>query len=149
MFARKLIRPFATLTPEDVSNEIRAVTKLCTHGHRNIIYVRSHYLLQNSPYYAIDMELCELTLADYIRGNREQVATVSVLYDSEGNANRDERCIKWHSISTIMQHIFRGLSFIHSCNEIHRDLKPSNSEFQFTSGLIPQFFIQLVQMNGK
>lgn len=130
MFAGKLIRPFATITAEDVGNEIRAVTKLCAHGHKNIVNVRSHYLLQNSPYYAIDMEFCELTLADYIRGNRELVATVPVLYDSKGTANYDPLALKWHAIGTIMQHICQGLSFIHSCNEIHRDLKPSNSEFQ-------------------
>lgn len=122
IFARKLIRPFSTGTAEDIANEIRAVTKLCAQKHQNIIDVFSSRWLKGSPYYAIDMEFCELSLAHYIRGDRELVSKTIVI-----EAILNERTLKWLEISAIMKDIANGVSFIHSCNEVHRDLKPSNS----------------------
>lgn len=72
------------------------------------------------------MEFCELTLVDYICGNREVVEKQSALTITP---NSDKRAILWHGISTIMGEICNGLSFIHSCDEIHRHLKPANSKF--------------------
>ena len=123
MFARKLIRPFSTIIIEDIENEIRAVTKLCAKGHRNIIQVRGHDWLSGSPYYAIDMEYCELTLGEYIREKRNLGAP----YHGRGvNANGDSRASKWREFCKIMLDIINGVAFIHSCKEVHRDLKPSN-----------------------
>jgi serine/threonine protein kinase len=144
VFARKLIRPFATIMTEDVQNEIRAVTKLCSQKHPNVIDVLCHDWLKGSPYYAIDMEFCELTLADYIRGDRELIfktVTTEMVYS--------ERIVKWLEISVIMKDIINGISFIHNCNEVHRDLKPSNSIFPPAIVLRLQFSIQLVQGYGK
>jgi serine/threonine protein kinase len=122
IFARKLIRPFSTGTAEDVANEIRAVTKLCAQKHQNIIDVFSSDWLKGSPYYAIDMEFCELSLADYIGGDRELVSKATII-----ETTLNERTLRWLEISTVMKDIANGVSFIHSCNEVHRDLKPSNS----------------------
>lgn len=127
IFARKLIRPFATLTKEDVQNEARAITKLCIQGHRNIVRVYRHKHLKGSGYYAIDMEFCDLTLADYISGDRESVAKTEQLVASDGFITRTENVLRWHDLVRIMQDIANGLEFIHSNNEIHRDLKPNNS----------------------
>lgn len=121
MFARKLIRPFSTIAIEDVENEVRALTKLCVKGHLNIVQVRSHDWLSGSPYYAIDMEYCELTLAEYIQEKRNPA--------NDRRANSYEKVLKWRDICKIMINIISGVAFIHNCNEIHRDLKPSNGVF--------------------
>ena len=51
---------------EDIQNEVRAAVKLCEPGTINIVSVLRHGKLPSSPYYFIDMELCDLNLATYI-----------------------------------------------------------------------------------
>lgn len=119
LFARKLIRPFADFTKSELRNELRAVEKICTKNHRNIVTVFKHGHLSNSHYFHIDMELCHMNLEDYLK--REQVSTSN---------NR----LPIFSIWTIMKDIASGLSFIHSSNEVHRDLKPPNGKTRFILG---------------
>jgi serine/threonine protein kinase len=133
LFSRKLIRPFAGITNDEVENEIRAVSKLCSRGHKNIISVLGHYWLKDSPYYAIDMELCAVSLAVFIRGERklvEQNWAVS-LKDYQDNASAEAK--RWLGVCSIMLDILDGLSFIHGWKEVHRDLKPSNSKVPVTN----------------
>ena len=48
---------------QDIRNEVRAIDKLCIHGHINIIAVFLHSRFDdNSPLYYINMELCDLNL---------------------------------------------------------------------------------------
>ena len=42
-------------------------------GELKVVHVHGHNWLKGSPYYTIDMEFRELTLADYIRSNRNLV----------------------------------------------------------------------------
>ena len=72
VFARKLLRPFGGVTTEDIANEARAVTKLCSPGaHENIVEVCHHGWLPSpaSEYYFIDMEYCVTTLEEHINEN--------------------------------------------------------------------------------
>jgi len=55
------------LASEDIQNEIDAIEKVCQQGHRKIVQVYNHGYLKGSPYYSIDMELCDSSLSDYIR----------------------------------------------------------------------------------
>jgi len=120
-----LIRPFATIAKEDVESEIETITKLCCQGHRNVVEVISHRALTSSPYYAIDMEFCDLTLGDFIGGERDLVQKAwNEKLDYYQRAS--EAAQKWIGICLILVDINEGLSFIHDCKFVHRDLKPSN-----------------------
>jgi serine/threonine protein kinase len=135
LFARKLIRPHGAASRADIENEIKALNLLCSKKHPNLVHVINHYRLPCSPYYAIDMELCDLTLLAYIGGNREFVVKMD-WHDWEHEPILDERRIRWLEITAIIVDILRGLVFIHSQHRVHRDIKPSNSSSQSGVGLI-------------
>ena len=42
--------------------------KLCTQSHKNIICVFEHGQLNGTAFYFIDMDLCDFTLYEYLRG---------------------------------------------------------------------------------
>jgi len=106
LFARKLIRPFAGVTREDIMKEARAIEQICETKHDHIVAVIRHGWLTSSFYY-FDMELCELNLEHYITGNE------LVAYDSRK---------AW----LILKQITNGLDHIHKLNHVHRDMKPRN-----------------------
>src|SRR5271169_6643600 len=114
IFARKLVRPFAGLTKDDILNgEARAVTKLCRPGaHPNIVDAINQGWLDQSFYY-VDMEFCPLTLADYIKN--EPARPISYLAQ-----NRMEDKVYWTCLTTtinILMEIASGLDFIHEHKE--------------------------------
>jgi serine/threonine protein kinase len=122
-----LLRPFAQVRPEDVQNEIRAVMKLCITGHPHIVQILGNPAkLSNSTYYAIDMEFCEVTLENFVAGERGPIPKKSSIRLHNGTISSEPNALKWHEICTILIHILRGLEFIHKSKELHRDLKPSN-----------------------
>jgi len=112
------------IKPEDVENEVRAIKKLCGGGaHTNIVEVLRLGELVGSPYFFIDMELCDLTLEDYIYRN-------SPVSDSIPQFVRDaSSSSKAMQIWNIVKQIASGVTFIHSQDEVHRDLKPRNGTF--------------------
>lgn len=68
VFARKLTRIRFSVKQEDVENEIKALQSLYqTGGHAHIIEVLKHGWLETTEkVYYIDMELADLSLAEYI-----------------------------------------------------------------------------------
>jgi hypothetical protein len=72
------------------------------------------------------MEFCELTLADYIGGNRE-VVTNMINSTFIERSKMDMGAKRWHGFCVIMKDVINGLVFLHSCDMVHRDLKPTNS----------------------
>ena len=127
LFARKVVRLFGAVEATDIDNEIRAVTKLCKSGHANIVQVFEFGLLKDdSAWHFIDMELCDFTLENYIRGDEtppllswEQVKLQKLFHTT---------------ISDINGQILEGLIFIHGHREVHRDLSPQNSNVKFMKG---------------
>jgi serine/threonine protein kinase len=111
------MRPFGTVTKEDIKKEVDAVIAICkTGGHDNIIKIYGQGTIPLHDYYYVDMEFCDMNLEDYIH---------SCEYDFEGtpNSSLKEQRKKW----IIMTQITRGLSFLHKGHYVHRDLKPRNS----------------------
>jgi hypothetical protein len=100
-----------------VENELRAITKLCKGGHKNIINVIGISNSLDSPYAFIDMELCDLNLEEYIKCNWTMIETAHQMAARE------------LEIWNIAMQIVDGLAFIHSHREVHRDLKPRNGCF--------------------
>jgi serine/threonine protein kinase len=126
-FARKLLRlPYWRSRSSVIQNEIRAIKKLCDGQHSNIILVMEMGDFQLTPYFYIDMELCDINLHDYIHSNDATLSRTALgLPPFLDNLNI---ACKVHQIWNIMKDITSGLSFIHSNGEVHRDLKPKTGE---------------------
>lgn len=121
-FARKLIKPYGTVTLTDILNELRAVEKLCRSGHDHVVEVFRHgKLIGSDLYYFIDMEFCEGSLDDYICG--KPIGKEGLILNANSpNTRAIDYC--WIIISDICD----GLTFIHHAKEVHRDLKPFNGK---------------------
>jgi serine/threonine protein kinase len=127
IFARKLIRPFGS-TKQDIENEVKAITGICaTGGHQNIITILQHGPLRSTDYYFIDMELCEVNLADYISNSYDRTRlTDSSVGKSKSPVVVMRDCLLYEereNIYTIMHHIAAGLEFLHERKYAHRDLE--------------------------
>ena len=67
VFARKLIRPFGDITTEEILKEAKVLSKFAMNvDAKNLVSVIRHGWLADTPYYYIDMELCEANLTEYI-----------------------------------------------------------------------------------
>ena len=118
VFARKLLKPFAFLSEDEILNEFRAIQKLCIESsHENLVAVYRCGRLPGSLYYYIDMEFCDLNLQEYIYDFEHRGSAAS-----KGLAPLDTK-----AVLQIMRDVSRGLTFIHERKEVHRDIKPHNS----------------------
>jgi serine/threonine protein kinase len=131
-FARKIVREIGQVSKSDIENEARVVRLLMEHGgHENIVTILAHGFNAAFDGYFIDMELCDMTLKDYI----DYVASLSyrelpleatpslapsvVPFDCP-------QLLKMRNIWTICAQIAAGLDFMHLRDQTHRDLKPCN-----------------------
>jgi len=114
-----VIRELGFVTKDDVDNEVRALKKLCQNQHPNIVQVFEYGQLNpESTIHFIDMELCDISLGNYLLGqelkNVVNWATV-----------REQGDTPTHTYK-ILQQILNGLVYIHCLDEVHRDLSPQN-----------------------
>jgi serine/threonine protein kinase len=94
-----------------------------TTPHNHIVAILGHGSLGlHTASYFIDMEYCDLSLEQYLRG---QGSSVNNLLDYE-TANHDGHLSLF--TCAIMQELLSGLIFIHMHDKVHRDLKPANSK---------------------
>ena len=109
------------VSEEEIDNEARAINKLCSRAHPNVIKILDHGRFSPSaPTYFIDMELCEVNLEEYIQGTKKGIRG---LLDWE--TAKDSGQVPF-LIVAIMQQLLSGLAFIHGHDEVHRDLAPPN-----------------------
>jgi serine/threonine protein kinase len=146
-FARKLIRPFGSVTREDVETEVKAITEiLAGGGHKHVIKFFDHGPLRASDYYYIDMELCDFNLDKYIYAPDRSLLFSGRFTDGSKESCKPAFCERWNSIQEkrenvwrIMDHITTGLEFLHGQGLAHRDLKPQNGQ-SFPSLCIDLFY---------
>ena len=120
------MRPFYDTTKEDIDNEIRAIIRLCVNDvSRNIVSVFNHGWLKKSPYYFIDMELCDLNLETFIYS--EYISGFQKIFNPDSEPSKEVRV---RNMWPIMLDIVHGLQFIHRHGQVHRDIKPRNSKSQ-------------------
>ena len=107
------------MTTEDIANEVRAVRRVCTTGHRNIVQIYADWeettSIEHRRCWCIVMELCSWSFESFLD---HEAANVTFWEDWFGNMNP-------LALNSKLQ-ILEGVSFIHSLDEIHRDLKPAN-----------------------
>ena len=106
------------MTTDDIANEIRAVRRVCTSGHLNIVQIYAEWeernSIDNSLCWCIVMELCTSNF-QYLLDTEAANVTFWTDWFVKHALELESKC-----------QILAGLSFIHSLNEIHRDLKPAN-----------------------
>jgi serine/threonine protein kinase len=114
------------LTRKDILNEARAITKLCVAKEAcHLVQVMAHgWLQESSDYYYIDMELCDMTLAEHIDSVDSPVVYWQKTQHTPENLKAIRRLIE--NVVFITESITLGLRYIHSHGEVHRDIKPSN-----------------------
>ena len=117
------MRPFGKVTEEDILAELGAIKALYKNGSpKSLVAVEDYGRLPQSPYYYIDMELCDANLDTYIAGHMpmEPKSANLRLFDT----SLVGRGI-WNTWD-IMEQISSGIEFIHGHGKVHRDLKPRN-----------------------
>jgi serine/threonine protein kinase len=100
--------------------------QICKSGHKNIVQALGHDWLQSGSTCFVDLELCTLTLSDYIYRRSEQTSDLfqgSIFVSEDCSAQQ-----KLINIWTIAHHIAQGLDYIHQMGYTHRDLKPVNGK---------------------
>jgi serine/threonine protein kinase len=121
-FARKLLH-IPRIKRQQIEYEARAIRKICGKGsHSRIVEILKLGELQNTDYYFIDMELCDLNLGEYIYRSTPPNPSESIPYFIK-NAPPP---LKAQQIWNIMIQIAGGVKYMHSLNVVHRDLKPAN-----------------------
>jgi serine/threonine protein kinase len=128
-FGRKLLHPRSQR--EEIEYKASAIMKIHgTGSHSHIIEVLKigeiRMRVRNTDYYFkfIDMELCDLNLAEYIHRPNPPDPSESIPYFIK-NAPPP---LKAQQIWNIMRQIASGVAYLHSLNVVHRDLKPANGE---------------------
>lgn len=118
---------------ESIQNEQKAIHALCwDKSHPNLVTIFRQGSLINSNYYYIDMELCDLNLKDFIRGNWHcSLSDFSPFF----NADISE-WTRMIDVWKIMAHITSAIEFIHGLGFVHRDIKPDNGTKPFEVELI-------------
>jgi serine/threonine protein kinase len=139
-FARKIVRQIGQVTKSDIENESRVVKLLMENGgHENIVTILSHGFIQSFDYYYIDMELCDMTLKDYIdywAGSKELPLETSLDLAPSVICNDCSLLLQMRNVWAIASQIAAGLEFMHSHHQIHRDLKPGNGNAIQSAALI-------------
>jgi serine/threonine protein kinase len=102
-------------------NEVRVLKELWGEGaHVNIVSVFTIGGLFNDEAVFIDMELCDLNLAEYIVCSkpRDSVPTFFIVDQPPP--------VKARQVWNVMIQITTGIKYLHLKHIVHRDLKPAN-----------------------
>src|ERR1700737_2401720 len=118
-FARKILRPFAGVSKEDINNERRAILQLNERKHPHVLEIFGHGFIPDSPYYYIDMELGNFDLEQYLQ--QKELANMLPVGRSSIVPHNATLQARIHNIWTIIHQIAEGLRYMHSQHLVHRD----------------------------
>ena len=104
----------------EFADEVNMMT-LEQHSHEHIVAILGHGALGKNNAYFVDMEYCDLTLNEYIRGTRTSIHGLQDYAISIQSAQGS------FFICSILQQILSGLVFIHSNGKVHRNLTSQSS----------------------
>jgi len=114
--------PLGNDAAEHISREIKAMERLGEERiHENIVRVLKHGVLDRG-FYFLDMELCDLSLDNYIQRSFTPMMKENV---PRLTSNLTQKVLRSH-VWEIMEDLTCGLTFVHQHGCIHRDLKPRN-----------------------
>lgn len=88
-------------------------------SHLNIIHLLDHGVLVDKSVYFIDMELCDISLEQYMNGT----SAIMGFHRLQDWKKLEPNIFL---ITAIMQQLLSGLAFIHKSGKVHRDLNPKN-----------------------
>ena len=134
VFARKLVHIGYWVKEEEAENEIKIIESLSrTGGHDHIIEVLKYgWLGTNEKYFFIDMELAQLSLAQYIsyvfqnKSLPPDFGTLDPKYEPVFSRRDCTALQRLQTSLVICSQIASGLEFMHHSGYVHRDLKPEN-----------------------
>ena len=115
--ARKLLH-IPSIDERALQKEVLAITRLCgPDTHPNIVQVLNHDMMSNAVVYFIDMELCDLSLHEFVHCESSEGIPYSI------TSLAQNPFLLWD----IMSQISNGVEYIHHQGQVHRDIKPRNS----------------------
>ena len=140
VFARKVVGCLGGVQKSDIDNEERVISSLLTFGgHENIVSILDHgWFKFQFDFYFIDMELCDLSLRDYIDYLRGTKPTGDLTKNSFIPVFVERDCsllLRMRNMWMIGAHIASGLEFMHANEHVHRDLKPGNGIIRYNSSI--------------
>jgi len=102
-----------------IDDEIRAILSLyAAGGHKHIVTITEIGDIPQNVF--IDMELCDLTLHDYIYCKKDRSEDLPYFVKDQPPPMKSQQ------IWNVMLDIAQGVEFLHTKRMVHRDLKPVN-----------------------
>jgi len=94
-------------------------------SHPNIVKVLRSGKLANSSFWFVDMELCHLSLRNFL----EKQWPRSLENAGGIFARGEDMWATMRAALAVMEDVTKGVSFIRSSNMVHRDIKPENGKW--------------------
>jgi serine/threonine protein kinase len=121
-FARKLVNKHG-IDAKIIDNEVKILKELSELGtHAHIVRVLGIGELHSPRYLFIDMELCDLNLAEYVYCTKPREAVPTFFIKDQPPPMRAKQ------IWMVMSQISKGVDYLHRKGLVHRDLKPANGD---------------------